>query len=215
MNNKFQSKNRGALNKISLESESLLDQLKSNDRAHDQTNTDNNQKQNLKRSALMAAAALGSGLASIAGILAINKVISRPTKQIEYSEQYQQSAPFPPKARTELRGSVGYPGSGIPKMAICSIESVSRSETCEEFPASNRNYEYILSLNAPGEYWVYWSPQEWALKGRKFWVGECPPDRSGACSEFRVTKFQAHPKITSIPNVDIGKLNPNAPLIFE
>ena len=132
-------------------------------------------------------------------------VLMRP--QAQQAEQ--------PKATTELRGSVSYPSDWIPKMAICSLEITNRSETCEEFPASKRNYEYTLSLDAPGEYWVYWSPQEGALNGQKFWIGRCPPDRSGACSEFRVTKFQTHPKITSIPNIDIGTLNPRAPLIFE
>ena len=215
MNNKIHNKNREHLSKISSESESLLDQLKSDNRVNDQINTIDRKKRNSQRSALLASAALCSGLASIAGVIAINQIISPPTTESRTSKQSHRSATLSPKATTELRGSVGYPGSGIPKMAICSVDTASRSETCEEFPASNRNYEYMLSLDAPGEYWVYWTPKEWALKGRKFWIGECPPDRSGACSEFRVTRFQAHPKITSIPNIEIGRLNPNAPLIFE
>ena len=139
MNNKIQNENRDHLSKISSESESLLDQLKSDNRVNDQINTIDRKKRNSQRSALLASAALCSGLASIAGVIAINQIISPPIIESRTSKQSHRSATLPPKATTELRGSVGYPGSGIPKMAICSVDTASRSETCEEFPASNRN----------------------------------------------------------------------------
>lgn len=215
MNTNNESDNN-SFDNISETSKNLLNQLESENNINKPSKDEESREFSDKQSNLLLIIAILSsgGLAFLGIIAASNNFFNRAQEDFNP----QQSGPntsASPKATTQLRGSVGYPGSGIPKLAICAINSVNRSETCEEFPASNHNYEYSLDLDAPGEYWVYWTPQEWYLKGKKFWIGACPPNRSGACSEFRVTRFKAHPKIRTIPNIDVGELNPTAPLVFD
>ena len=215
MKGKYDS-NNNSFDNISETSESLLSQLESDSKTKKPIKSKESQESIDQRSnLLLMIAILCLGGLTILGIILISNSIFQRAQKGSNPQQSDQSTSTTPKAATQLRGSVGYPSSGIPKMAICSVNSDNRSETCEEFPASEHNYEYSLNLDAPGEYWVYWTPREWSLKGRKFWIGACPPNRSNACSEFRVTRFKAHPNITTIPNIDIGRLNPAAPLIFD
>ena len=201
---------------ISETSKNLLNQLESENNFNKPVKAEASQEFSSKQSNLLLIVAILSlgGLAFLGIIAASNSFFNR-AQEGSNPQQSGLNSSASPKATTQLRGSVGYPGSGIPKLAICSINSVNRSETCEEFPASTHNYEYSLDLDAPAEYWVYWTPRELYLKGKKFWIGACPPNRSGTCSEFRVTRFKAHPKIRTIPNIDIGELNPTAPLVFD
>ena len=215
MNRNNESDNN-SFDNISETSKNLLSQLESENNINKPSKDDESRESSSKQSNLLLIIAILSsgGLAFLGIVAASNSFFNRDQEDFN-SQQSAPNTSTSPKATTQLRGSVGYPGSGIPKLAICSINSVNRAETCEEFPASNHNYEYSLDLDAPGEYWVYWTPQEWYLKGKKFWIGACPPNRSGACSEFRVTRFKAHPKIRTIPNIDVGELNPTAPLVFD
>ena len=143
------------------------------------------------------------------------KNISEGDKRTETSVDSTKSPKSPAKYTTTLRGNVGYPAEGIPSIRICAVDTKSRLETCTKFPASKQNYEYALELSAPNHYWVYWTALEWGLENKKFWVGQCPPQRDGHCENFYVTRFKAHPQITSIPNIYIGSLTPETKHIFE
>ena len=161
--------NNNSLDNISETSKKLLNQLESeNNNTNKPTKNEESREPNGKQSNLLLIIAILSsgGLAFLGIIAASNSFFNRAQKDFN-SQQSTPNISTSPKATTQLRGSVGYPGSGIPKRAICAINSVNRSETCEEFPASNHNYEYSLDLDAPGEYWIYWTPQEWYLKGKK------------------------------------------------
>jgi|GEM_PF-6701562 hypothetical protein len=204
-----------SLNKIVEKSKDLLDQLEPTNESTKHVVSSGKpspNKSNFKLTLLLAILALSS--ASIFSILFLIKILSNPMIENKFSPSAILNE-TPISHSTKLTGMVGYPSDAIPALAICSVNRISKAENCTEFPSSKRSYEYEINLSAPGEYWVYWSPQEWTMSGEKFWIGSCPPDRSGACSEFRVTKFNANPQIKSIPNIEVGRLNPASKLIFE
>lgn len=214
-NNSDERGEKPSLNKIVESSKDLLHQLELTNKStkHASRPTKPSLNKNIFKLILLLAI-LATYSVSLFSILFLIKILSNPMIEGKFSPSTALNE-TPISHSTKLTGMVGYPSDAIPALAICSVNRISKAENCTEFPSSKRSYEYEINLSAPGEYWVYWSPQEWAMSGEKFWIGSCPPDRAGACSEFQVTKFTANPQIKSIPNITVGRLNPESELVFE
>ena len=191
MQNKPQKKSTD-LNEISKTSKHLLDALDSSKPTPQKTDMIRIFSYTLFYGSLAITALSAIYLLGARIINSTIKNIDKGDKGTEASVDSTKSPNRPAKYITTLRGIVGYPAEGIPRIRICAVDTKSRLETCAKFPASKENYEYALELSAPNHYWVYWSALEWGLENKKFWVGQCPPQRDGNCEKIVPIKTLAN-----------------------